>query len=693
MTDTLGWGIIGAGGIARAFARQLPQSATGRLVAVASRELARARAFAEEFGGDDGPVPHGSYADLLADPAVDAVYVATPHPQHAEWAIRAARAGKHVLVEKPMTVDPAHTMAVQQAARENGVVLLEAFMHRAHPQWRTLETMLRDGELGRILSVSAHFAFAGSDEPSRITLPELAGGGVLDVGCYTLSAFTLVADATGHDLSAAALERARIATAGRADENGVDRWAAMTIALEGEDVGDGAGSPGGAADGSSADSAPARLPLTAQLECGVAIALEPQVRVVGEAGILTLTDPWTPDPERPARALLQRPGAPDQELLFPPFSQYAGEADALAEAVAAGATESPLVPWSHSTAMALLERRWRHGIGAVYASERDDAPTPPVAGETLRRAGRGSMPMGRVEGVRVPLSRLVMGADNQSSLRQAAVMFDDYVERGGTVFDTAWLYGGGRQERLLGEWMRQRGVRDEVAVIVKGAHTPHCDPESVTRQLHESLDRLKTDRADLYFLHRDNESVPVGEFVDVLDEHWRAGRIGAFGGSNWSIERMDAAREYAAANGRQSFTVLSNHFGLAEALDLPWEGCRHATDPASKEWLERTQTPLFPWSSQARGFFARADPGDRTDAELVRCYYSDANFERLARVRELASRHGVAPTAIALAYVLAQPFPTFPLFGPRSLEETRSSLAALSVELAPHEVLWLDLRI
>ncbi|TPW74799.1 aldo/keto reductase [Schumannella soli] len=671
MTDTVGWGIIGAGGIARAFARQLPLSTTGRFVAIASRDLARAREFAAEF--DDVPVPHGSYADLLADPAVDAVYVATPHPQHAEWAIRAARAGKHVLVEKPLTADPAHTMAVQQAARENGVVLLEAFMHRAHPQWRALERMLRGGELGRILSVSARFGFAAGDEPSRITLPELAGGGVLDVGCYTLSAFTLVADAAGLRLDAAALAAARVDTAGHADENGVDRWAALTVALPAADD-----------DG---------LTLTAQLECAVSIALESQVRVVGEAGILTLPDPWTPDPDRPVPAVLQRPGAPEQELIFPPFAQYAGEADALAEAAAAGAIESPLVPWQHSSAMAQLEQRWRHGIGAVYASERADAPVAPVAGEPLRRASRGTMPMASVEGVRVPLSRLVMGADNQTTLRQAAVMFDDFVEHGGTVFDTAWVYARGRQERLVGEWMRQRGIRDELALIVKGAHTPHCDPESVSRQLHESLDRLQTDRADLYFLHRDNPEVPVGEFVDVLDEHWRAGRIGAFGGSNWTTVRMDAARAYAEANGRRGFTVLSNHFGLAEALDVPWEGCEHATDAASKEWLERTQTPLFPWSSQARGFFARADPADTSDAELVRCYYSDGNFERLRRARELAARRGVAPTAIALAYVLAQPFPTFPLIGPRTLDETRSSLAALAIELSPAEVGWLDLRV
>ncbi len=110
---------------------------------------------------------------------------------------------------------------------------------------------------------------------------------------------------------------------------------------------------------------------------------------------------------------------------------------------------------------------------------------------------------------------------------------------------------------------------------------------------------------------------------------------------------------------------------------MPWNGCRHVTDPESKRWLTERQIPLLPWSSQARGFFTgRARPDDRSDQELVRCYYSDDNFERLRRAEKLGAEFGVAATAIALAFVLHQPFPTFPLFGPRSIAETRSSIDA-----------------
>jgi aryl-alcohol dehydrogenase-like predicted oxidoreductase len=315
---------------------------------------------------------------------------------------------------------------------------------------------------------------------------------------------------------------------------------------------------------------------------------------------------------------------------------------------------------------------------------------PTATGRPLARRDDATMTYGEVPGLGKQVSRLVMGVDNQLTLPHAATMFDDFVERGGTTFDTAYIYGGGRGEKLLGQWVKSRGNRDEIVVIGKGAHTPYCDPESLTRQLFESLERLQTDHVDLYLMHRDNEEIPVGEFVDVLDSHFQAGRIKAFGGSNWSTARFDEANAYAAAHGKQPFTLLSNHLSLARAYDVPWAGCRHVSDDESQAWLRERQVALFPWSSQARGFFTgRAKPEDRSDEELVRCFYSDGNFERLRRAEELAGKYGVGATAIALAWLLHQPYPVFPLIGPRQLSETRTSLPGLSVELSAQDVTWL----
>jgi aryl-alcohol dehydrogenase-like predicted oxidoreductase len=191
-------------------------------------------------------------------------------------------------------------------------------------------------------------------------------------------------------------------------------------------------------------------------------------------------------------------------------------------------------------------------------------------------------------------------------------------------------------------------------------------------------------------MHRDDEEIPVGEFVDVLDEHFKAGRITAYGGSNWSIERFDEANAYAEANGKQPFTLLSNHLSLARAYDIPWAGCRHVADDESQNWLRERQVALFPWSSQARGFFTgRAKPEDRSDEDMVRWFYSDENFRRLDRARELAAAHGVEPTAIALAWLLHQPYPVFPLTGPLRVSETRTSTPGLSVTLTDEEMAYL----
>ena len=296
----------------------------------------------------------------------------------------------------------------------------------------------------------------------------------------------------------------------------------------------------------------------------------------------------------------------------------------------------------------------------------------------------------QIPGITKTASRLVMGVDNQTTPQQWDVL-DDFILRGGNVFDNAYVYGGGKCEQNFGAWMQDRKVRDSIVLLGKGAHTPHCTPDGLSSQLTESLERLQTDGVDIYIMHRDNTDVPVGEFVDVLNAHRAAGRLKVFGGSNWSLERVKAANAYAKSKGSQGFSVVSNQFSLATMISPVWAGCLSASDLEFRVWLEETQTVLMPWSSQARGFFVIADPNDRSNEELVRCWYSDENFVRLDRARELATAKGVTPIQIALAYVLAQPFPTFPLIGPRSTAETASSWSALELELTAAEVAWLNL--
>jgi aryl-alcohol dehydrogenase-like predicted oxidoreductase len=294
-----------------------------------------------------------------------------------------------------------------------------------------------------------------------------------------------------------------------------------------------------------------------------------------------------------------------------------------------------------------------------------------------------------------PVSRIVLGSMvfRPGMVPYFCAMFDHFYAQGGNCIDTAYVYG---TEATVGEGLRTQGLRDQVVLIGKGAHTPFCTPKGLTDQLYQTLDRLQTDYLDIYMLHRDNPDVPVGEFVEVLNEHLRAGRIRAFGGSNWTTERLAAANAYAAEHGLIGFAASSPNLALARWNEPMWAGCVSASDAEARAWYTETQMPLFSWSSQASGFTTgRFSPDDRDNPALsgiARTWFNAENWERLRRSRELAAKKGVGPTQIALAWVLNQPFPTHALIGPRTIDEMRSSIEALQVELTPEEMAWLDLE-
>ena len=295
-----------------------------------------------------------------------------------------------------------------------------------------------------------------------------------------------------------------------------------------------------------------------------------------------------------------------------------------------------------------------------------------------------------IAGLNKPISRLVLGVDNQTDFETASPLFDDYLERGGNAFDTAFGYGGGACETLLGAYLERNNSRQSVVILGKGAHTPNCNPAAIGAQLAISLQRLQTDFVDIYMMHRDDPDVPVGEFMDALNAQHALGRMRVFGVSNWSLARMRAANEYAVSNGLNSITVASNQFSLAKMLSPVWSGCVSSNDAQQMTWLETEGIALMPWSSQARGFFVAGDASDTSNPELVRCWYDAGNFRRLERAKALARVLGVEAINVALAYVLHQPFQTFPLIGPRSKAETASSFRALEVSLEPREVAWLN---
>jgi aryl-alcohol dehydrogenase-like predicted oxidoreductase len=282
------------------------------------------------------------------------------------------------------------------------------------------------------------------------------------------------------------------------------------------------------------------------------------------------------------------------------------------------------------------------------------------------------------------------------NLELTYALLDTWLELGGNVVDTAHVYSGGNSERALGRWLADRGTRDQLVILDKGAH-PNADrrrvtPEDITCDLRDNLARLKVDCIDLYLLHRDDPEVPVGPIVAALNAHLRAGRLRAFGGSNWSPERLEEANRFAADRGLEGFSASSPHLSLAVPNEPVWEGCLDARDPAAMAWYARTRLPLFAWSAGARGFFSgRFSPGHVDDPTIRRVYDHPDNWARLRRARELGEQKGgYAPVQVALAWVLHQPFPTYALIGPHTVEELRSCVRSLEIRLTPEEVRWLD---
>ncbi len=261
------------------------------------------------------------------------------------------------------------------------------------------------------------------------------------------------------------------------------------------------------------------------------------------------------------------------------------------------------------------------------------------------------------------------------------------------MFDTAFIYAGGYTEKLFGEWHKSRGVREDAVLIGKGAHSPLVYPDVISKQLTQSLDRLQTDYVDVYFMHRDNLDVPVGEFVDAMDAEVKKGRIrGPFGGSNWTKERFDEAIAYADKHGKQRPGALSNNFALAEMLDPIWAGCVTASTDDWKQWLKDRPDPELlagrarpaassPTAPAATSATTRSWSASGTTTETSPAATAPWNWRQSsARTR----------STWPCAYVLAQDFPSVPLIGPRTLNELDDSMNAFDIKLTPEQVKWLE---
>ncbi len=311
------------------------------------------------------------------------------------------------------------------------------------------------------------------------------------------------------------------------------------------------------------------------------------------------------------------------------------------------------------------------------------------------------MKCGRVNGVGKPVARIVHGTTmlTTDDMEQGMTLLDGVFAAGGTTFDSAWNYGGGECERVLGAWMERRGNRGQVVIITKGCHhnqdRDRVTPADLTSDLMDSLIRLRTDYVDLYLLHRDDPTLPVDAIVATMAEHHAAGRIHAYGGSNWSVPRIEAANAYAARHGLPAFAASSPNYSLAVQLQAPWAGCLSIAGPEAAEdrdWYRRTQLPVFSWSSLAGGFFSgrfgrdKPRPDSGREELSASTYCSDGNFTRLETAQAIGRAHGVSAARVALAYIMQTGLDVYPIAASATPGEFADNAAALELELSFEEI-------
>ncbi|HMB96501.1 MAG TPA: Gfo/Idh/MocA family oxidoreductase [Tepidisphaeraceae bacterium] len=342
MERKINWGIIGAGGIARTFARALSSSNTGWLVAIASREQKIADAFANDFKIAKA---HGNYASLLSDKDVNAIYIATPHPMHAEWTIKAAQAGKHVLVEKPIAVNEAECQSMIDAAAASNVFLMEAFMYRCHPQTQKLVELIRDKKIGEVRMIQATFGFhAGFDPQSRLFNRALAGGGIMDVGCYPVSMSRLIAGAaTGKEFA----DPTDVKGEAHLGKSGVDEWAIATLKFPGD--------------------------ILAQISTSVSVNQDNVVKIFGSEGWIRLPNPWLYDSANAevGKIMVYRHNeSPNEVSIEASGTSFTYEADAAGAAILSHKNQTPAMSWNDSLGNTRALDQWRQSVGLVYDFEK-----------------------------------------------------------------------------------------------------------------------------------------------------------------------------------------------------------------------------------------------------------------------------------------------------------------------------------
>ncbi len=303
----------------------------------------------------------------------------------------------------------------------------------------------------------------------------------------------------------------------------------------------------------------------------------------------------------------------------------------------------------------------------------------------------------------VLMSEFALGAGKRGPKEMDEACFqvmDRYIERGGNCFDSARTYAGGQADEALGRWLKSRGLRDQVTLVMKGCfpadskqmHISRLTPADIADDLEESLRAACTDHADLYLLHRDNPRIPVSEIMPTLDKLVKEGKTRAIGCSNWTIGRIIEANEFARANGMAQFATCQIHFSLALTTAAQTRDVTHVPmSDVEFGWYEESRFPIMGFGPQARGYFARKQQNAPMREGDIRYYdYIPENRRRAERLMKLSELTGRPLSALLLAYSRDNKLVSVPLSAFSSIEQLEEAYQALEFTLTPSEINYLE---
>jgi aryl-alcohol dehydrogenase-like predicted oxidoreductase len=314
----------------------------------------------------------------------------------------------------------------------------------------------------------------------------------------------------------------------------------------------------------------------------------------------------------------------------------------------------------------------------------------------------------KVPGIDIEISALCLGVA-EIGVRQTEIeahrLLDDWVQNGGNGIDTARVYSDWipgekhRSERIVGDWLKTTGIRKQIVLVTKAGH-PHFDgnwrvrlsPSALQEDLEGSLETLGTDYIDLWFLHRDDEGIPVEQIIDSCDQFVRDGRVKALGAANWTARRIRKASEYASRGGKAGLVATQLFWSLGSRHYRGLESTLRPLDDDAEQLHKAANLLAMPYSSQAGGFFSNWLEGDevaRSKAEQSG-YATKANFEIAKRAGEIAQRNGVPVGAVVLAFLRAHPFKVVPIVGCGTPAHLAASIEALDFVLSDAD--WQSLR-